>query len=230
MTAAPISRPAPLITAAQLQKFAPSCDFQAVAPALDRACRAHGIATPRRIRHFMAHHHHESGGFRRLEENLNYSAPRLRQVWPSRFPSDAVAARYARNPRALAEKVYGGRMGNERPGDGWLYRGGGFNQLTGANNYRRAETWSGLPLLAQPELARQVGPAAEIAASFWDAEGINQIVDADAGEQAIADLAERLRVNEADDLLEGTLRLNGGRTGLEARGLLLIRAGFIWRD
>ena len=147
-----------LITAAQLQKFAPACDFMAMAPALDRAARARRIDTPRRVRHFMAHLHHESMGFRRLEENLNYTTPeRLCAVWPKRFPTVQAAAPYVRNPRALAEKVYGGRMGNVRPGDGWRHRGGGLIMLTGRDNYARAQSWSGLPLLEQPELLRQIG-------------------------------------------------------------------------
>jgi putative chitinase len=219
-----------LITAAQLQKFSPRCDFMAVAPALNRAALAHGIVTPRRVRHFMAHLHHESLGLTRLEENLNYSAKRLCQVWPRRFPTLAAAQPYAGNPRALAEKVYGGRMGNVRPGDGWKFRGGGFIMCTGHDNWARAEKWSGLPLRKSPELGRQIGPAAEIAAAFWEAEGLNQIVDADDDERAIADVADRIRLNETDDLVEGTEEINGGRIGLEDRRRQLLRAAFIWTD
>lgn len=227
----PAPRPAPLVTAAQIQRFAPACDFQAMAPALDRACRARGIASPRRLRHFLAQLHHESGGFRRLEENLNYTtALRLQAVWPKRFPTLQAAEPYIRNPRALAEKVYGGRLGNTRPGDGWKYRGGGLIMLTGRNNYQRAQRWSGLPLDDQPELLRQVGPAAEVAAAFWQAEGLNEIVDEDDDEAAIAGVAERILANEGDDLVEATEEVNGGRIGLEDRRKLLIRAAFIWPD
>lgn len=221
----------PLLNAAQLQRFAPACDVIAIAPALDRACRANRIVTPRRLRHFMAHLHHESGGFKRLEENLNYTTPeRLMAVWPRRFPTLQAAQPFVRNPRALAERVYGGRMGNTRPGDGWRFRGRGFIMNTGADNYRRAAKWSGLALEANPDLAAQVGPAAIIAASFWRAEGLNEIVDADDDEQAIADVAQRIKTNEADDLVEATEEINGGRIGLADRGKLLIRAAFIWPD
>jgi putative chitinase len=220
----------PLITAAQLLRFAPACDAAPIAPALDQACRAHGIVTPRRIRHFMAQVGHESLGFTRLVENLNYSAPRLVAVWPRRFPTVTAALPYAHNPERLAEKVYGGRLGNTHPGDGWKYRGGGWIELTGLDNYRRGERWSGLPLVTQPELARAPGPAAVIAASFWQAEGLNEIVDADAGEPLVVNLAQRLKLNEADDLREASEAVNGGTVGLEDRAAQLLRAAVIWPD
>jgi putative chitinase len=80
----------------------------------------------------------ETGGkLQPVEENLNYSAKRLTQVWPKRFPSLASAKPYANNPKALAEKVYGGRLGNDRPGDGWLFRGRNLPQATGGDLYKR---------------------------------------------------------------------------------------------
>ncbi len=88
--------------------------------------------TDAKAAHFFGQCHHESGGFKRFVENLNYSsASRIRAVWPSRFPTDESAAPYVRNPEALANKVYGGRMGNTEPGDGWNFRGHGPIQLTG---------------------------------------------------------------------------------------------------
>ena len=80
---------------------------------------------------------HESQDLNTLEENLSYSARRLMQVWPSRFPNDRIASQYAHNPEALANNVYGGRMGNDKDGDGWLFRGRGPIQLTGRYNYTR---------------------------------------------------------------------------------------------
>lgn len=219
-----------LVTAAQLQRFAPSCDYMALGPALDAAFRAHEINTPRRIRHCMAHLHVEAQGLTRLEENLNYSAARLVQVWPRRFPDLGAALPYAHAPAKLAEKVYGGRMGNIHAGDAWKYRGGGLIMLTFLANYRRATKWSGLPLEDQPELARQPKAAAVIAASFWQTEGLNQVVDADDGEQALADVAKALQLNEADDVAEATDIINGGQTGLADRQRQLLRAGTIWRD
>ncbi|RAS16105.1 hypothetical protein [Ensifer adhaerens] len=86
----------------------------------------------------LAEAHHETGGqMQPISENLNYSAKRLTEVWPSRFPTLAAAAPYAKNPQRLANKVYGGRLGNVDPGDGWLYRGRGLAQITGRENYAR---------------------------------------------------------------------------------------------
>lgn len=86
----------------------------------------------------LAEAHHETGGqFQPVSENLNYSAKRLTEVWPSRFPTLAAAAPYANNPQKLANKVYGGRLGNVDPSDGWLFRGRGLAQITGRENYAR---------------------------------------------------------------------------------------------
>ena len=96
-----------------------------------------GINNHNRLAVFIGQLCHESNGFAVLGENLNYSAKRLMQVWPSRFPNIKQAKQYARNPKALANKVYNGRMGN-RAGthDGWSYRGRGVIQMTGRNNYK----------------------------------------------------------------------------------------------
>ncbi|MBD9569023.1 hypothetical protein [Ensifer sp. ENS08] len=86
----------------------------------------------------LAEAHHETGGqFQPVSENLNYSAKRLTEVWPSRFPTLAAAAPYANSPQRLANKVYGGRLGNVDSGDGWLFRGRGLAQITGRENYAR---------------------------------------------------------------------------------------------
>jgi len=87
------------------------------------------------LHEFLPNVLHESAEFTRLEENLNYSAKRLTEVWPTRFPRIADASPFANNPRALANKVYGGRMGNEQRNDGWDFRGGGAIQLTGRGMY-----------------------------------------------------------------------------------------------
>ncbi len=82
---------------------------------------------------------HETGGkMQPVEENLNYtSAARIRQVWPSRFSTVQSAQPYVRNPQALANKVYGGRMGNTGANDGWIYRGRALAQITGKDNYKK---------------------------------------------------------------------------------------------
>lgn len=111
---------------------------------------------------------HESSHLERLEENLNYSAKRLTEVWPSRFPSIEAAQPFANNPRALANKVYGGRMGNTRPDDGWLYRGRGPIQITGRDNYERVGNLMGQDLLGIPDLAAQPHFALEISIAWWE--------------------------------------------------------------
>ena len=98
--------------------------------------KEYGIVTPLRLAHFFAQIHHESN-LKPLEENLNYSAQGLRKIFKKYF-SELEAIQYARKPEAIANRVYANRMGNgnESSGDGWKYRGRGFIQLTGKNNYR----------------------------------------------------------------------------------------------
>jgi putative chitinase len=86
----------------------------------------------------LAEAFHETGGaMQPVTENLNYSAKRMAQVWPSRFPTIASAQPYANNPQKLANKVYGGRLGNTGPNDGWVFRGRGLSQITGRANYAK---------------------------------------------------------------------------------------------
>jgi putative chitinase len=118
---------------------------------------------------FLAQTLHESSYLGRLEENLNYSAERLVQVWPSRFPTFTSAQPYARNPQALADHVYGGRMGNNKPGDGWRYHGRGLIQLTGRDNYSLAERLTGMPLIRKPDLLLELVPALRASVAWWEA-------------------------------------------------------------
>jgi len=111
------------------------------------------INTPLLVAHVMAQISHECGAGHDVVESLNYSAQRMTEVWPSRFPTIAAAAPYAHNERALGIKTYGGRMGN-RPNtdDGYTYRGRGGSQVTGRDGYARLEKATGLPLLDNPDL------------------------------------------------------------------------------
>jgi len=158
-------------------------------------CAAQGIDRPLRLSLFLGHTLHETAGFARLEEDLHYSARRLTQVWPGRFPTIAAAAPFAANPEALAERVYGGRMGNINPGDGYFFRGRGLMMTTGRDNFCRLALATGRPLIALPAWMETPEGAAESAARFWAWAGCNAL--ADAGETAL------LR-----------RRINGGEIGL----------------
>lgn len=111
---------------------------------------------------------HESAGLTRLVENLNYSAQRLMVVWPTRFRTLAEAAPCAHDPERLANRVYGGRMGNTEPGDGWLYRGRGPIQITGKDNYRRVGDLMGQDLLGIPHLLEQPRYSLEACIHWWE--------------------------------------------------------------
>lgn len=148
---------------------------------------------------FLAQVIHESGYLQRLEENLSYSAERLMAVWPRRFPTLAVAQRYARNPRALACYVYGGRLGNRNPDDGWRYRGRGLIQITGLDNYRLAESLTSMPLVDVPDMLLQPEPALRASVAWW--------------ESSVPDSA-------LGDVARVTRYVNGGTTGLAERARL----------
>ena len=157
-----------------------------------------------RLQMFLAQIGHESAGLRIQQENLNYSAARLRQVWPGRFRSAAAAAAYAGRPEALANLVYGGRMGNREPGDGFRYRGRGYIQLTGREAYREVGRRCGLKLEDQPDLALDPLHALPIACGFWDWKALNPLCD-------------------SGDFVAVTKRINGGTVGLEDRYAWLAR-------
>jgi predicted chitinase len=111
---------------------------------------------------------HESARLQRLVEDLSYSASRLMAVWPSRFKTSSDAAMYAHNPEALANRVYGDRLGNCRPGDGWRFRGRGLIQVTGRANYAALGKVMGLPLEDQPELLERPDIALLASIVWWE--------------------------------------------------------------
>lgn len=164
------------------------------------ACAEFEINTPKRISGFLGQIAHESSLFRVEEECLNYSAERLVQVWPSRFPTVSSAAPYARQPQRLANKVYANRMGNgdEASGDGWRYRGRGLIQITGRENYRECGKALVLALEADPNLLLVPEYSARAAGWFWNRIGGNRYADIEAWQ----------------DL---TRKINGGVTGLSER-------------
>ena len=180
----------------------------------DAVLPAHDIVPPLRLPHFLAQVLHESGGLSRDEESLAYSAQALRKTWPTRFPDDGVASRYAplsvppgpeREARkvALANLVYGGRMGNSLPGDGWLYRGRGLIQITGREMYASIGSKLGIDLAGRPYLASDPRYALSVAATVWTIKGCNAPAD-------------------ADDLAGVTKLINGGLFGFPERKATLI--------
>lgn len=164
------------------------------------------LNTPRRVAHFLAQTSHESGGYRRLEENLSYSAERLVEVWPNRF-TPALAARCAHRPELIANTVYSSRMGNGEAdsGDGWKYRGRGILQITGRSSYGACGEYFSLDLLNDPDrLAEDRQMAGLSAGWFWRTNGCNDLAD-------------------DDDIEALTKRINGGLTGLDQRRALYER-------
>ena len=125
-----------------------------------------GIDTPLKMCHFLAQCHHESGGFKITQENLNYGAKGLRGTFPKYFPTDEIATKYERQPEKIANKVYGGRMGNIELGDGWRYHGRGFIQLTGKDNYKAFSASIGEDCVASPDLVATKYPLASAAWFF----------------------------------------------------------------
>jgi putative chitinase len=165
------------------------------------------INTPERQAAFIGQCAHESGNFKTLEENLNYKPEALMRVWPSRFPDLAIAMKYAHNPEMIANKVYGGRMGNgpEETGDGWKYHGRGLIQLTGKENYANCGSGIGVDLLSNPNLLNTPEYAALSAGWFWGKRGLNLLAD-------------------SGDIETMTKRINGGLIGLEDRKAKIAKA------
>ena len=200
-----------LITQAQLEQIMPQAQpdrIQRYTPALNAELEKYQINTPLREAHFIAQIAHESGNFRWVVENLNYSAAALRSVFGKYFPDDATAEAYARQPEKIANRVYADRMGNgdEASGDGWKYKGRGLIQLTGKDNYTNFGKASGIDAVNNPDLLAEDANAAVSAAGwFWDMRKLNQYAD-------------------ADDILTITKRINGGTNGLEDRKEFLARA------
>ena len=153
---------------------------RAFADPLAAACARFDINTPARIAGFVAQCRAESAGFTALEENLYYTSPeRIRRIFPSTVPDLEVAARIARNAKALANRVYGGRLGNgpESSGDGWRFRGRGLFQLTGRANYMAAGDGLGTDYKVNPDLVAEPPDAAFTAAWYWAVGNLNAMAD-----------------------------------------------------
>jgi putative chitinase len=162
-----------------------------------------GINTPLRLAHFLAQCGHESAGFRAVQENLNYSAKGLNGIFRKYFPTEASAAAYARNPAKIAAKVYGGRMGNgaEATGEGYKFRGRGYIQLTGKDNYRAFGSAIGEDMTAAPDKVATHYPLLS-AAWFFSKNGLHKLADEGSSDAVVTKI---------------TKRVNGGTIGLPDR-------------
>lgn len=193
-----------IITEAQIMRAVPKADRERVKDfvrVFNEWGSKFGISTPIRVVHFLAQITHESGAFKYVEENLNYSEQALLKVFPKYFNAD-TAREYARKPEKIANRVYANRMGNgdEASGDGWRYRGRGLIQLTGRLNYLNYEK-SGYcvgKLTDHPEWLVNSPGAYKSAMWFWYANGLNVLAD-------------------KDDVNAVTKRINGGYNGLSER-------------
>ncbi len=162
-----------------------------------------GINTPLRLAHFLAQCGHESAGFKATSENLNYSAKGLLGVFKKYFPTQALADAYARKPEKIANRVYGARMGNgdEASGDGYKFRGRGYIQLTGKQNYTAFDAAVEDNILANPDLVSTKHALAS-AAWFWKKNGLSLIADTGDSTEVVTKI---------------TKRVNGGTIGLADR-------------
>ena len=161
------------------------------------------IDTKLRVAAWMAQIGHESGDFKWVVENLNYSTERLMQVFPYYFPTYELASQYGRQPEKIANRVYSNRMGNgnEASGDGFKFRGRGLIQLTGKENYTNcSQTMYGdwLILVKDPDLLCETDGAVRSACWFWNSRNLNSYAD-------------------SQDMREITRRINGGYNGLDDR-------------
>jgi putative chitinase len=161
-----------------------------------------GITTAARVAGFVAQGQHESADFTILQENLNYSAKGLRGIFGKYFPDDTIANQYAKKPEMIANRVYGGRMGNgpEASGDGYKFRGRGILQLTGRANYTQCsrDLFGDDTLANDPDLVRTPEYAIITACWFWYKNKLNEICD-------------------KGDIVLLSKRINGGTIGLEDR-------------
>ena len=162
-----------------------------------------GINTPLRLAHFLAQCGHESGGFRATQENLNYSAKGLMGIFKKYFPNASIAAQYERKPAKIAAKVYGGRMGNgnEASGEGYKFRGRGYIQLTGKENYTAFGKSIGEDILSNPDVVSSKY-ALLSAAWFFSKNGLHKMADSGASDAVVTQI---------------TKRVNGGTIGLPDR-------------
>ena len=161
------------------------------------------IDTALKLAHFLSQCGHESGGFRIVNENLNYSAKGLLGIFKKYFPNNAKAEAYQRKPEKIANVVYANRMGNgpEASGEGWKYRGRGYIQLTGKQNYTAFDAVVAEDIATNPDLVATKYPLLS-AAWFFHKNGLHKIADGGATDAVVTSV---------------TKRVNGGTIGLPDR-------------
>lgn len=188
-----------MIDAEDILTIAPHCTM-GFAVSLVASMAKWEINTLPRQQMFLAQCAHESEGFTKFEENLNYSAEGLMKTWPNRFTTFSLAAEYARKPEHIANFVYANRLGNgnEASGDGWKYRGRGAIQLTGKTNYRLAGVALEYPLERYPQDLVTATYCTQAACWFWVSKGLNALADAGQFDAT-------------------TQRINGGQVGKDDR-------------
>jgi putative chitinase len=161
------------------------------------------LNTPLRLAHFLAQAGHESGGFKAVNENLNYGAKGLLGIFKKYFPTEEKAKLYERKPEKIANLVYGARMGNgpEASGEGWKFRGRGYIQLTGKDNYKAFDAVVAESIVDNPDLVATKYPLLS-AAWFFHKNGLHKIADQGATDAVVTSV---------------TKRVNGGTIGLDDR-------------
>jgi putative chitinase len=204
-TPTPVVAPTPTLASypgLKLDKLKGHIPANVIAMIPDTAAKF-GINTPLRLAHFLAQCGHESGGFRLTQENLNYSAKGLNGIFKKYFPTEAAAAPYNRNPQKIANKVYSNRMGNgtEASGDGYKFRGRGYIQLTGKDNYTAFGKSIGVDMTINPDLVASQY-ALLSAAWFFTKNNLHKMADGGATDAVVTSI---------------TKRVNGGTIGLPDR-------------
>ncbi len=201
-----IAEPAPVVstsfTGLNLEKLRGHIPDAVIAQIPDTA-KKFEINTPLRLAHFLAQCGHESGGFRATQENLNYSASGLKGIFGKYFKEAGLAEAYQRNPQKIASRVYGGRMGNgpESTGDGYKFRGRGYIQLTGKDNYTAFGKAINEDMTANPDKVAS-HYALLSAAWFFNKNGLHKIADQGSTDAVVTSI---------------TKRVNGGTIGLADR-------------
>jgi putative chitinase len=199
-----ITEPAPVASAGglKLERLRGHIPDAVIAQIPDTASKF-AINTPLRLAHFLAQCGHESGGFRATQENLNYSAKGLTGTFKKYFPTEAAATPYAKNPVKIASKVYGGRMGNgpEPTQEGYKFRGRGYIQLTGKENYTSFGKSINEDICSNPDKVAS-SYALLSAAWFFSKNGLHKMADEGSSDAVVTKI---------------TKRVNGGTIGLADR-------------